>query len=141
MDEDDINDLIQKCRKLKYKFRGVLAANNFPQKIRKNSFLIVNTSPSNSPGTHWLLPCNRIDKMIFADPLGQSIIVYRELYRRLSDSNAQICQFLEHEPIQSQNSELCGLFCIYIAHVIFSVRQIVKINDIQLLRFALHMMF
>ena len=139
MDEDDINDLIQKCRKLKYKFRGVFAANNFPQKLRKNSFLIVNASPSNSPGTHWLLLCNRSNKMIFADPLGQSIFDYRELYRRISD--AQICQFLEHEPIQSQNSELCGLFCIYIAHVIFSKRQIVKFNDIQLLCFALHMMF
>ena len=79
--------------------------------------------------------------MISVDPLGQSIIAYRELYRRLSDSIAQICQFLEHEPIQSQISELCGLFCVYIAHVIFSVRQIVKINDIQLVRFALHMMF
>ena len=141
MDEDDINDLTQKCGKLKYKIRGVFAANNFPQKLRKNSFLIVNASPSNSPGTHWLLLCNRNDKMIFADPLGQSIIAYRELYRRLSDSNAQICQFLEHQPIHSQNSELCGLFCIYIAHVIFSKRQIVKINDVQLLRFALHMMF
>ena len=141
MDEDDINDLIQKCRKLKYKFCGVFAANNFPQKFPRNSFLIVNASPSNNPGTHWLLLCNRNKKIIFADPLGQSIIAYRDLYHRLSDTNAQICQFLEHQPIQSQNSELCGLFCIYIAHVIFSKRQIVKINDVQLLRFALHMMF
>ena len=109
-------------------------------KLRKNSFLIVNASPSNNPGTHWLLLCNRNDKMIFGDPLGQSIIAYRDLYRRLSDTNAQICQFLEHQPIQSQNSELCGLFCIYIAHIIFS-KKIVKINDVQLLRFALHMMF
>ena len=38
MDEDDINDLIQKSRKLKYKFRGVFAANNFPQKLRKKVF-------------------------------------------------------------------------------------------------------
>ena len=73
--------------------------------------------------------------------LGQSIIAYRDLHHRLSDTNAQICQFLEHQPIQSQNSELCGLFCIYIAHIIFSKREIVKINDVQLLRFALHMMF
>ena len=141
MDEDDINDPIQKCRKLKYKFFGVFAANNFPPKFPRNSFLIVNASPSNNPGTHWLLLCNRNKKIIFADPLGQSIIAYRDLYRRLSDTNAQICQFLEHQPIQSQNSELCGLFCNYFPHVIFSKRQIVKINNAQLLRFALHMMF
>ena len=80
-------------------------------------------------------------KIIFADPLGQSIIAYKDLYHRLSDTNAQKCQTLEHQKIQSQNSELCGLFCIYIAHVIFSEREIVKINDVQLLHFALHMMF
>ena len=141
MDEDDINDLIQKCRKLKYKFRGVFAANNFPQKIRKNSFLIVNASPSNSAGLHWLLLCNRNNKIIFANRLGQSIIAYRDIYHRLSDCNAQICQFLEHETIQNENSELCGLFCIYIAHVIFSEIENVKNYDIQLLRFALYMMF
>ena len=141
MDDDDINDLIQICRKLKNKFCGVFAANNFPQKLHKNSFLTVNASPSNNPGTHWLLLCNGNNKIIYADPLRQSIFAYRDLYHRLSDTNAQICQFLENQPIQSQNSELCGLFCIYIAHVIFSERQTVKINDVQLLRFALHMMF
>ena len=73
--------------------------------------------------------------------MGQSIVANRDLYHRLSDTNAQICQFLEHEPTQSQNSELCGFFCIYIEHVIFSERETVKINDVQLLRFALHMMF
>ena len=121
MDEDHINDLIQKCRKLKYKFCGVFAANNFPQKFPKNSFLIVNASPSNNPGTHWLLLCNRNKKIIFADPLGQSIIAYRDLYRRLSDTNAQICQFLEHQPIQSQNSELCGLF-VFILRMLYLVK-------------------
>ena len=38
MDEDDINELIQKCRKLKYKIHGVFAANNFPQKVSKKVF-------------------------------------------------------------------------------------------------------
>ena len=130
MDEDDINDLIQKCRKLKYKLRGAFAANNFPQKVRKNSFLIVNASPSNSPGTPWLLLCNRNNEIIFVDPVAHSIIAYRDLYHRVSDTNAQICQFLEHQPIQSQSSEMCGLFCNYFAHVIFSEREIVKINDV-----------
>ena len=110
MGEDDIKDLIQKSRKMKYKFRGVFAANNFPQKLHKNSFLIVHASPSNSPGAHWLLLCNRKIKILFADPLGQSSIAYRDLYHRFSDTNAHICQFLEHQAIQSRNSELCGNF-------------------------------
>ena len=68
MDEDDISDLIQKCRKLKYKFCGVFAANNFPQKFPKNSFFIVNASPSNNPGKHWLLLCNRNNKNFLRTP-------------------------------------------------------------------------
>ena len=119
MDKDDINELIEKCRKLKYKFCGVFAANKIQQKLCKNSFLVVNDSLSNSPGTHWLLLCNRNIKIIFVDHLGQSSFAYKDLYHRLSDNNAQICQFLEHQPIQSQNSELCGIFLFFIKHVIF----------------------
>ena len=33
MDEDDINDLIQRCALLKHKVLSVFAANNFPQKL------------------------------------------------------------------------------------------------------------
>ena len=32
MDEDDINALFQRCQKLKHKFQGVFAADNFLQK-------------------------------------------------------------------------------------------------------------
>ena len=78
-----MNDLIQKCRKLKYKFLVVFAANNFPQKLHIHSFFIVNVSPLNSPGTHWLLLCNRNNKINFVERLGQSIIAYRKLNRRL----------------------------------------------------------
>ena len=48
MDEDDINNLIRKCRKLKLKLCGVFAANKFPKKFHKNSFLIINASLPNS---------------------------------------------------------------------------------------------
>ena len=71
MDEDDINDLMQKCRIEKYKLRRVFAANNFPQKFEPNSFCIVNASPSNSPGTTGFF--YEIETMIFFDPLGQMI--------------------------------------------------------------------
>ena len=101
--------------------RGEFAANNFQQKLHKNSFLTVNASPSNSPGTNWLLLCNRNNDIMFADTLVQSIIAYGDLYRRLSDANAQICQFLEHEPIQSQNSEPCGLF-VFILRMLYLVK-------------------
>ena len=78
MDEDDINDLIQRCALLKHKFLGVFAANNFPQNLKPNSFLIVNAATAEAFGTHWLLLCQKKeeDQLFFADPLGQSISSY-----------------------------------------------------------------
>ena len=55
MDKDDNNDLIQGCKTLKYEFRGVFAANNFPEKMKRNSFPIVNAATAENIGTHWLL--------------------------------------------------------------------------------------
>ena len=81
MDEDDINGLIQRCQKLKHKFRGVFAADNFPSKLKSNTFLIVNASKSQSPGTHWLLICKKNDHLLFADPLGRSLSSYKNIYQ------------------------------------------------------------
>ena len=120
MDEDDINDLIQKCRKLKYKFLGVFAANNFLQKLHKNSFLILGVSPSNIPGTHWLLLCNRNNKKILWNPW-DNLFSPIETYIADSDTNAQICQFLKHEPIQCQNSD-CADLLVFILRLIYLVK-------------------
>ena len=85
MDEDDINDLIQKCALLNHKFLGVFAANNFPQKLKPNSFLIDNAVTAESFGTHWLLLSQKEeeDQLFFADPLGQSISSYKDVYQKI----------------------------------------------------------
>ena len=142
MNEDEVNDSKQRCKLLKHKFLGVFAANNFPKILQPNSFLIVNASTSDNAGTHWLLLCFNNKNLIFADPLGQPILFYKVVYRRLvsTHGDVQLCQVLENQPIQSRDSELCGLFCIYIAHLIFSFQPIVKCSDNDLIRFALHMM-
>ena len=51
-------------------------------------------------------------------------------------------QILMNKPIQSANSVLCGLFCIYVAHVIISFKLPIgfKVNDYDMMRFAQHMM-
>ena len=45
MDEDEINNLVQACKLLKYKFRGVFAADNFHVNLFHNSFIIVMFQP------------------------------------------------------------------------------------------------
>ena len=42
MDEDQIYFQVKKCKHLKYKFRGVYAADNYPLNLPVNSFIIVN---------------------------------------------------------------------------------------------------
>ena len=71
MDEDVINDLIQRCALLKHTFLVVFAENNFRQKLKPNSFLIVNAATAEIFGTHWLLLCQKEeeDQLLFADSL------------------------------------------------------------------------
>ena len=106
MEEDDINDLIQGCKTLKNKFHGGFAANKFPRKMNRNSFLILNATTAENIGTHWLLLCRKTTNF------GQSISSYKHLYQRIFSvaNNQNIYQLLENQPIQSPNSKLCG-FC------------------------------
>ena len=76
MSEDEVIDLMQRCKLLKHKFLGVCAANNFPKLLQLNSFIIVNASTSDNAGTHWLLLCVKNTNLIFAGPLGQPILFY-----------------------------------------------------------------
>ena len=142
MNEDELNDLIQRCKLLKHKILGVFAANNFTKNLQPNSFIIVNASPYDNAGTHWLLLCVKNKNLIFAYPLGRPIWFYKDVYRRLvsTQGDVQQCQFLENQPIQSRDSKLCGVLCIYIAHLFCSFQPIVKCSDNDLILFALHMM-
>ena len=143
MDEDDMNEFIQGCKTHKHKFHGVFAANNFPEKMNRNSFLIVNAATAENIGTNWLLLCRKNNQLLFADPLGQPISSHKHLYQRIISvgSNHNFYQLLENQPFQSANFKLCGLFCNYIAHFVFNAQKLVNINDNELIRSAFHMMF
>ena len=121
----------------------MFAANNFPEKMNRNSFLIVNAATAEKIGSHWLLLCRKNNQPLFTDPLGQPISSYKHLYQRIVSvgSNHNIYQLLENQPIQRANSKLCALFCIYIAHFVFNAQKLVNISDNELISFAFHMMF
>ena len=55
MDEDQIYIHVQKCKHIKFKFRGVYAADNYPLNLPVNSFIIVNASQADSIGSHWVM--------------------------------------------------------------------------------------
>ena len=57
MDNLQIFELINQCKHLKHRIRGIFPANLAFNTIlkRDNTFMIVNASNSDQPGTHWLL--------------------------------------------------------------------------------------
>ena len=84
----------------------------------------------------------------FADPLAPPLTTYKDIFNRL-----QQCKDLEimmvimkHRrdiqcPLQSSDSQLCGLFCIYIVHYFYGEKFpfIPDVNELQLLVFVKHM--
>ena len=104
--------------------------------------MIVNASNSDQPGTHWLLFAQAGGQIFFADPLGRSLHNYPHVYKNMRRSIHEEHQILMNKPIQSANSVLCGLYCIYVAHVIISSELPIgfKVNDHDMMRFAKHMM-
>ena len=144
MDNLTITELIHRCKHLKHRFCGIFPANLAFNTIlkRDNTFMIVNASNSDQPETHWLLFAQAGGQIFFADPLGRSLHNYPHVYKNMRRSIHEGNQILMNKPIQSANSVLCGLYCIYVAHVIISSKFPIgfKVNDHDMMSFAKHMM-
>ena len=145
MDNLQIPELVNRCKHLKYRFGGIFPA-DFPcSSVMKNdnTFMIMIASLSDQPGNHWLLFARTGGQIFFADPLGKRLydypLVYKIMRRTIHEGN----QLLMKKPIQSADSVLCGLYCVYVAHVIITNRFPLgfKLNDHDLIRFAKHMLF
>ena len=106
---------------------GVFSADNFCINLSHNSFILINVSIYQSIGTHWTLVFRKNGYHIFADPLGQNLTSYKHLHHRLVSPAVNIqflYELLKKQPIQKPNSILCGLFCIYTAHYLFSEKKL-----------------
>ena len=104
--------------------------------------MIVNASNSDQPGIHWLLFAHTGGQIFFADPLGRSLQNYPYVYKKTRRSIHEGNQIEMNKPIQSVNSVLCGLYCIYVAYNIISSKfpRGFKVNDHDMMRFASHIM-
>ena len=141
IDELELFLFVNRCKHLKYKFQGVYAADNFLLNSEDNCFIIVNSDKSNQLGTHWLLLCKKSNEVLFGDPLGLPITYYPYIYDRLSYADLGFAEIIKN-PLQKTDSSLCGLYCIYIAHYVFSAyfQSIPYISEQELLRFVKHLM-
>ena len=141
MDSNVIVSMINKCPHLKFKFRGVFAADLFPI-LKSNCFIIVKASDSSKPGSHWILLYYHDNIMYFADTMGFSVTNYRAIYERLMKYYQHVQELNPNFRLQQGNSELCAFFCIYIAHVIYTkdFKFYLYMKDNDLLRFATQML-
>ena len=150
MDEDQIHLHVKKCKHLKFKFRGVYAADNYPLNLQTNTFIIVYASRSNYIGNHWVVLAKRYAYPIiyYADPLALPLTTYKEIFNRLQhcEDLEIMMDIMEHRrdiqsQLQSSDSQLCGLFCMYIVHYFYSEKFpfIPDVNELELVAFVKHM--
>ena len=102
MDSDEIRYLLGKCIHLKYYFCRIFAADNFPKLTRK-WFVVVNASPAQYKGSHWMVILFHEYKVYLADPLGLPLQNYQILYSRLLQFYNEVTQVLKLKPVQNQN--------------------------------------
>ena len=78
---------------------------------------------------------------LFGDPLGLPTTYYPYICDRLSYTDLGVTEIIK-SPLQKTDSKLCGLYCIYIAHYVFSAYfpSIPYISEQELLRFVKHLM-
>ena len=85
MDNFQLVEIINRCKHLKHCFRGVFPADLPCSSVLKNdnTFMIMNASPSDQPGTHWLLFAQAGGQIFFADPLGKRLCDYPLVYKNM----------------------------------------------------------
>ena len=86
--------------------------------------------------------------LYIADPLALPLTAYKDIFARLQQCTDlhMMMDVMEHRrdiqsPLQSAVSQLCGLFCIYIAHYFYSSKLsfVPDVNELQLLAYVKHM--
>ena len=94
-------------------FAGTFSADNLPQKIKKNCFIICNTDLTTGPGKHWYCIVKSSTSVLECfDSLGidygKKIFLTSKLRQKgISQIKFNVTQ------VQSSNSDTCGFFVLY----------------------------
>lgn len=137
MDSFEMGDLIRQSPVLKYRFTGCYPYDKVPR-LQAGTFQIINTANANEIGEHWLLltrhnrgqkspsKSKHKDEIIFYDSFGRSLnIEFSSLCENLrllyKHENIVMKQFYPSKSLtQSSQTTLCGVYCLFLAHFIFS---------------------
>ena len=121
MDNLQLVEIINRCKHLKHRFRGVFSADLPCSSVLKNdnTFMIMNASPSDQPGTHWLLFAQAGGQIFFADPLGKRLcdypLVYKNMRRRTIHEGNQLL-------LKNQYNQLIQCYADFIVFMLLMLK-------------------
>ena len=75
MDNTSLEQIVTRKRLLKYRYMRLFSL-DFAPNVPNDTFAIIKTQASNTPGEHWILIANVHHEMYFSDSLGLSIRIY-----------------------------------------------------------------
>ena len=120
-----LQEIINRISLLKFHYHGSFPSDYVPT-LDDDTFVIINTQPSNMQGEHWIMIANSRQILYFADSFG------RKKYSFVKHQNEQMIP----EALQSHPS-VCGFYTIYAAFHLFKFRQeeITGVHDVNALSF------
>ena len=157
MDNYTITALIREhCSKLSHRFIGCFPCNTFPAITVGGKFQIVNTDPDSGAGRHWLLigryNDDKSNALFYFDSLDANansyedehvdVIPYTCVKQRLRTlyHGTDVVKILK--PLQfgisPQNfqTNTCGLYCIFMAHLLYLGRSVMYVSEQDIQQFA-----
>jgi len=97
-------------------FDGVYPSDLIPRTLKVNHFIICNIDDSNNIGSHWYIVYRHTIKIIECfDSLGVNPEKRQFLAKKFNIGSVTKIK-CNVTPVQSQDSENCGLFCLYFIH-------------------------
>ena len=132
MDNTSLKQTVNRIPLLKYRYIGSFPS-DFVPKLPNDTFAIINTQPSNTPGQHWIMIAKVHRELYFADFLGLFINNYPFLKQNYSQ---MVRTRLQNHP------SVCGFHTIYAAFNLIKLQQeqITSVHDVNGLSFISNFM-
>ena len=132
LDNTSFKPIFNRILLLKYRYMGSFPS-DFVLNLPNDTFAIIHTHPSNTPGEHWIMIAKFHHELYFANSRGISINNYPFLKQ---NHNQMVHTRLQDHP------SVCGLYTIYVALHLFKFQQegITGAHDVNVLSFKSNFM-
>lgn len=89
---------------------------------------IINTDPSNKPGEHWVCIYYLGNSAFYFDSFGIQNNIESEIKNFLSHTCHTWCR--NRNSFQAEDSELCGVYCLFVLHILYNGYNVKSLNQI-----------